>query len=451
MEPAIKTKKMRLGGLTCPNCQKKIEKALLGTAGVRSAEVSYSRGTAVVTYDADLISLEDISNIIEKLGYRTPAGNENPASSASRSCGLLLIIVSLYILLDDFGVLNFLAPPQLAGQTMDFAMLFVIGLVTSAHCLAMCGGINLSQCLPREGAERERSPFSALRPAFLYNLGRVVSYTAVGFFAGGLGGAVTFSPAAQGVLKLVAGAFMVIMGLNMLGIFPWLRLINPRMPKILAPLAESWGRRGRGPLIIGLLNGFMPCGPLQAMQIYALSTGDPLKGAGAMFLFSLGTVPLMFGLGAFISMAGRKFTGQVMTAGAVLVAVLGLSLFTQGWSLAGFSPAGMPAARSGARGAWGVSVESGIQVVKSTLSPRSYPALTVQVGMPVKLVIDAPPGSINGCNNRIFINEYGIEHSFAPGANIIEFTPTRTGRFRYACWMGMIRGVITVVDDLDNN
>ena len=67
--------------------------------------------------------------------------------------------------------------------------------------------------------------------------------------------------------------------------------------------------------------------------------------------------------------------------------------------------------------------------------------------MPVKWIIDAPKGSINGCNYKIYINEYGIEYQFKSGENIIEFTPTNAGTFRYSCWMGMIRGTITVIED----
>jgi hypothetical protein len=136
-------------------------------------------------------------------------------------------------------------------------------------------------------------------------------------------------------LKLVAGVFMVIMGINMLGIFPWLRRLNPRMPKFIAARIGMEKARSNSPLIVGLLNGLMPCGPLQAMQIYALSTGNPFAGALSMFLFSLGTVPLMFGLGALSSVLGRRFTQKVMTVGAVLVVVLGLSMFSQGWTLSG--------------------------------------------------------------------------------------------------------------------
>ena len=91
-----------------------------------------------------------------------------------------------------------------------------------------------------------------------------------------------------------------------------------------------------------------------------------------------------------------------------------------------------------------VKVENGVQVVSSTLEPGRYPAITVSAGTPVKWVINAPEGSVNGCNNRMIVSEYGIEHTFKTGENVIEFTPTKTGKFKYSCWMGMIRGTITV-------
>ena len=221
------------------------------------------------------------------MGYQVITGGRPQEPNAGRVVGLLIIIAALYLLMEQLGILNLLAPSRLAEANMEYGMLFVIGLVTSVHCVAMCAGINLSQCIPKGEAQEAESRFAALRPAFLYNLGRVISYTAVGFVVGALGSAITFSEAAQGALKLIAGVFMVIMGINMLGIFPWLRRLTPRMPKRIARKVDSEKSRNSSPLIVGLLNGFMPCGPLQAMQIYALSTGNPFAGALSMLLFSL--------------------------------------------------------------------------------------------------------------------------------------------------------------------
>ncbi|MDR0819118.1 MAG: sulfite exporter TauE/SafE family protein, partial [Oscillospiraceae bacterium] len=293
-ESGLRTRKLRIGGMTCVNCQNKIEKKLRKTSGVLKAEVSYSAGNAVVTYNPDVVSLESITAVIEKLDYKVLTGAELPVPSASRAVGILVIIVVLFLALQQFGILNLLVPGQLADASMGYGMLFVIGLLTSAHCVAMCGGINLSQCIPDGG---ENGGAAVLVPTALYNVGRVISYTAVGFVVGALGSVITFSTAFQGALKLIGGVFMVIMGINMLGIFPWLRKLNPRMPKVFARRIDREKSNSKRPLVVGLLNGLMPCGPLQAMQIYALSTGSAFAGALSMLLFSLGTVPLMFGLG----------------------------------------------------------------------------------------------------------------------------------------------------------
>jgi sulfite exporter TauE/SafE len=294
-----------------------------------------------------------------------------------------------------------------------------------------------------------------LFPSILYNAGRVVSYTIVGTIVGALGSVLTVSGRFQGVVQLAAGVFMVIMGINMLGIFPALRRFNLRMPKIFAKKIDEQKTANKNPLIIGLLNGFMPCGPLQAMQLYALSTGSPIRGGISMLLFSLGTVPLMFGIGALSSVLSKKFTARVMKIGAILVTVLGLTMFSNGWSLGGLpnpvdsltafiNPASSASANVGG-GAFESVISGGVQVVNSTLSSGRYPAITVQQGIPVRWTINAPQGSINGCNNRMIVREYGIEHRFQTGDNVIEFMPERTGKFSYSCWMGMIRSSITVV------
>ncbi len=447
MESGKKTAKLRIGGMTCVSCQNKIEKNLKNTVGIKNAEVSYSKGTAVVTYDSDIITLKDIGSILNKLDYQVLTGKEQ-RESTGRIAGIVIIIVALYMILRQFGILQLFSSFQLAEAGMGYGMLFIIGLVTSVHCVAMCGGINLTQCIPQTVKTASGSRFASLRPSFLYNLGRVISYTAVGGIVGALGSVISFSDGMRGIVQVIAGIFMVIMGVNMLGIFPGLRKLNPRMPKFIAHKISVQKAGSNSPLYVGLLNGLMPCGPLQAMQIYALSTSSPIKGALSMLIFSLGTVPLMFALGALTSVLSKKFTTKVMTVGAVLVVVLGASMFSNGWSLSGFSlpslnPSNDTSSQSGGAQA---RMENGVQIVNSTLSSGGYPAITVQAGTPVKWVIDAPQGSINGCNNRLFIQEYGVEYQFKTGENLIEFTPDQTGTFQYSCWMGMIRSSITVVE-----
>lgn len=243
---------------------------------------------------------------------------------------------------------------------------------------------------------------------------------------------------------------MIIMGLNMLNLFPWLHRLNLRMPWILA--SRIYDQKGsNGPFYVGLLNGLMPCGPLQAMQLYALSTGSSFKGALSMLLFSLGTVPLMFGLGALSSSLSKRFTGKMMSVSATLVVILGVIMFSNGMNLSGiavplpFVSAGGSAADSNA-----AVIQDGVQTVTTTLSSGSYEPIILQKGLSVRWIIRAEKDNINGCNNEIVIAELNRQKKLEPGENIIEFTPDETGTFTYSCWMGMIRSTITVVDELEN-
>jgi len=440
--------------MTCVSCQNRIEKKLKNTAGIIKAEISYNAGIADITFDSEIISLNKITVIIEKMDYQVVQNYVNRKIDMRKIICMLALIVFLYLLLEQFGILNLLVPGQLADSKMGYGMLLAIGFITSFHCIAMCGGINLSQCIPREASQtHDQSRFYTLRPALLYNLGRVASYTVTGFLLGLvgflLGGGTSYgiSTMLQGILKLIAGTFMVIMGINMLDLFPGLRKFYPRMPKFLTAKINAQKAKSNRPLIVGLLNGLMPCGPLQSMQLVALASGSPISGMLSMLLFSLGTVPLMLGLGAVVSLLGQKFTKKVMNIGAILVIVLGLAMFSQGRSLSGLFAFTSQSNSSQSNGSESnEQLTEGTQVVTSTLSLGEYPDITVQVGVPVKWVINAPDGSINGCNYRMLIQEYGIEYTLQEDENVIEFTPTEVGNVSYSCWMGMIRGNILVTD-----
>ncbi|MDR2134697.1 MAG: sulfite exporter TauE/SafE family protein, partial [Treponema sp.] len=234
VKACLKTVSLRVGGMTCISCQNRIEKKLKSTVGVEEAAVSFSAGTAAVTYNASVVTGREITEAVENLGYQVLDGK--PKIDAPRIAGTVVIILSLYVLLQGSGLSTLAGAFPLAEAGMGYGMLFVIGLITSVHCAAMCGGINLSQSIPAARPEGGRR-WEALRPGILYNGGRVISYTAVGIIVGALGQVLTVSGRFQGAVQLAAGVFMVIMGLNMLGIFQGsigtaLRRFNLRLPAI---------------------------------------------------------------------------------------------------------------------------------------------------------------------------------------------------------------------------
>ena len=461
-----------LRGMTCQLCVKRIEERLRRQPGVQAASVDFGKSQAEVTYDPGQTGPEALCQAIRSVGYGaslTPPGRELGALA-----GKLLALWALFYLVERFGLLNALVPSQLAEGNMGYGVLFLTGLMTSVHCVAMCGGIGLSQSLT--GVKKQKV---SLGPTLQYQLGRLLSYVGLGAILGGAGGLLAIgglSYGFQGAVKLLAGGAMLAMGLNMLNLLPPL----PRMqwlPKASRP-------KGLTPFQVGLLNGFMPCGPLQSMLLLALASGSAVRGALSMLCFCLGTLPLLLGFGSLAAWLGKRFTGVVLSGGAVLIAVFGLSMLGQGGSLTGlFSPnlllyfsAGLclclflrklpiPGAAKAA-GALaclallaGLSqiqpktgdvdqarMEGEVQVVNSSLASGSYPSIQVTAGIPVRWTIQADEDEINGCNNRMLSRDFDLDLTFRPGENTLTFTPDAPGTYSYSCWMGMIHGTITVTE-----
>ncbi len=450
---------LHVEGMTCTGCETRIENALGKMEGVIEVKADYNSSTVDVTFDRAKLGLSGMAQAIEKLGYKVTekssdsedraeasdsqqADNVKTRVKAGRMVGIGIIILASYLVINNTIGLSFI--PEI-NQSMGLGLLFMVGMLTSLHCVAMCGGINLSVCMQYK-TEEDGSKLAKLKPSLLYNLGRVISYTLLGGLVGALGSVVSFSGTAKGIVSVLSGLFMIIMGLNMLNIFPWLRNLNPRLPKFLGRKVHSNADK-KGPLIVGLLNGLMPCGPLQAMQLYALGTGSFLYGALSMFLFSLGTVPLMFGFGVVSSILSGKFTHRMMKISAVLVMILGMVMFNRGLNLSGLGF--VPSSASTGDGSI-ARIENGVQYVSTELEPGGYSPIVVQKGIPVKWTIKVEKGDLNGCNNPITIPQYNKQAKLAIGDNIIEFIPEKEGDIIYTCWMGMISSRIRVVSDINN-
>ncbi len=138
-----------------------------------------------------------------------------------------------------------------------------------------------------------------------------------------------------------------------------------------------------------------------------------------------------------------------MSVSAALVVILGVIMFSNGMNLSGITAPLPSVSASGSAANSNVAViQNGVQTVTTTLSTGSYEPIILGKGVPVRWIIQAEKGNINGCNNEIVIPEFDKQKELEPGDNVIEFTPDKIGTFTYSCWMGMIRSTITVVDEL---
>lgn len=461
-------------GMSCSSCEARIEKALLAIPGVSGAKASQRGGYVVFEceegFDPAELAKAAVA-AIEKAGYSV---RDRRDASTPVALGIGLVLAAAYILASSAGLFN--ALPKV-DASIGYGMLFVVGLLTSLHCVAMCGGISLSQSVAAPRSASSLGSLERLKPGLLYNGGRVISYTIIGGIVGALGSAFSFSPTAKGAIAGAAGLFMLYLGLKMLGLVPALPKLPRSLPGAIGSRLGGVRRAaaGRGPFAVGLLNGLMPCGPLQTMQLYALGTGSAIAGAFSMFVFSLGTVPLMLGFGIAASLLPKRALPVMVKASAVLVMFLGVVTFSRAASIAGIalpsigsggglalaaaapasgssSPPGgiVEAATVSSKKGAGIAakIEGGVQTVTTEFKDGYYVPFTVQAGVPLKWTIRVTEDELNGCNNPVTIPSYGIKKTLVAGDNLVEFTPKKTGTIVYTCWMGMISSRISVVADL---
>ena len=428
----MKTVELKIEGMFCANCENAIEKNLNKLDGVISTKASYSNEKAIIQFDENKVTQKDIEKTILNLGYKVISKKSDKTTIIC----ILIILLALYVIFDALGFLDIFNIFPSVDNTMSYGMIFIVGLLTSLHCIAMCGGINLTQSVSSSQKNE-----NGVKSNILYNLGRIISYTLIGGIVGAIGSVISLGGTFKGLIQIITGILMIIMGINMLGIFPAFRKINIRIPKKLS-LALNKAVKGKSSFYIGLVNGLMPCGPLQSMQLYALATGSFLKGAISMFLFSLGTVPLMLLFGIVTNKLNKKFTKSLLTISSIIIFFFGVNMLSNGLSLSGIS------LKFNLDSSSEISSKyiDDYQLVEITVDYGSYEDFTVQAKIPVKLIINVPEGKLNGCNNEIIISEYDIDIKLQTGENIVEFTPEETGTFNYSCWMGMITNYITVVE-----
>ena len=445
----ILTRKIKAEGMFCRSCEKMIRKQALKIDGVLDCEMDYSTQRGYVKYDSDKTNINEITKKIEEKDYICNVLDEIPPQKRQ----LKPIVLTLALVVILFGgyqmTQSVFVLPEL-GPGTSLILLFTVGLLTGFHCIGMCGGFMMSYT-SKNAMEKKTNMDLHLK----YGLAKLVSYTAMGALFGLIGTLIVFTPMIRGFAGVFAGMFLIIFGLNMLNVFPSLRKIHVPMPRSLYKFTSRHSA-SRNPLMIGLMNGLMiACGPLQAIYIYAAGTGSVLEGAMALFAFGLGTLPVMFGFGAFASHVSKTMTHNILKFSGVIVLVLGVVMLNRGLALTGigldFNTMFATVSASDAVTGNAIAMEDGYQVIRMEVNRYGWAPdkFVLKRGVPVKWIIDGK--EINGCNNAIQVPKLGLNFDIKPGLQTIEFTPTEEGTIPWSCWMGMIPGVFIVKDDVDIN
>ena len=210
-------------------------------------------------------------------------------------------------------------------MSLELGLIFILGLVSSLHCVQMCGPIVLAFSLPLSRPE-------ALRAQVHYNAGRILTYAALGALAGTLGGGIGLLGRLAGLAsgaRVFAGSAMIVAGILTIGLVPSNGLVtiqnrastkrfsrNSSARRLLAP---------KGKFTLGLTLGFLPCGLVYAALLKAVDSGSALAGALTMLAFGAGTAVALLTFGAassfvrFPRWSNRLAAVSMLLAGALLV------------------------------------------------------------------------------------------------------------------------------------
>jgi sulfite exporter TauE/SafE len=205
-----------------------------------------------------------------------------------------------------------------------------MGLAGSGHCGAMCGGIAGGIT----SSARAKWPTSVSLHG-----GRLLSYAAAGAVVGEFGALVGSIDRVREVLepmRAVAGALLVALGVSLaLGgrSFAWLDRIGGPLWRIVGPHAQRLSRPQTpfAALAFGTLWGLLPCGLVYGAVALAAVSGSPVRGAGTMLAFGMGTLPALLVIGSTASRVRLTVSRLPRIAAGLLIAASGLMNFAVGW------------------------------------------------------------------------------------------------------------------------
>lgn len=462
--------KLDIKGMHCRSCEILLEKNISKVEGVERAKANFLRGVVEIHYDRNRPDTEILRQVVENSGYRI--GKEDKKSFFSKNpkdymelVTVLLIFLLVYLLLHLFGVFNF--GFDLSGAPSLFTVLLVGLTAGVSTCMALVGGLVLGISARYAEIHPETTRSQKFKPHIFFNLGRLVSYALLGGLIGYVGSILRLSSLILGLLTIVIGVVMFFLGLKLVDIFPRLSGKGITLPKGISKMFglhnEIKEYSHRGSFITGALTFFLPCGFTQAMQLYAVSTGSFLQGALIMFLFALGTMPGLLGIGGLTSVIKGAFSRYFFKFSGLVVIFLALWNISSGYNLTGFTLSSLfsetiqdvnagyesnpriikePANNNNPQ----IKVEGGKQIVNMEQNRGGYEpnSFNVKKGLPVKWVVNSTDNYT--CASYLVVPSLGISKALQAGENIIEFTPTETGYIRFTCSMGMYSGVINVVD-----
>ena len=289
-----KTYTFHIDGMHCKACVFLTESELMDLPNVSKAKSNLTNHTIELTGDfgnqtEEAIATE-LTTLLEKHGYSVSVSGEKKTKNIVWSDFKVAIPIAvafaiLFVVLQKIGLVNLVGTGKVNHGTA-----FVIGIIASlSTCMAVVGGLllSMSATFAKEGDK--------VKPQLLFHGGRIISFFILGGVIGAIGSAFTLNITSTFILGLIIAIVMLILGINLLDVFPWAKKLQPSMPKFVSKHVRGVSKLNHTltPMLVGIATFFLPCGFTQSMQIYALTTGSFLKGGLTMLSFALGTLPVL--------------------------------------------------------------------------------------------------------------------------------------------------------------
>lgn len=205
----------------------------------------------------------------------------------------------------------------------------IFGVLGSFHCIGMCGPIAFMLPVDRQ------KPAKGFFQIVSYHLGRLFTYSLIGLLFGFLGkGFYLFGFQQQ--ISIIIGVLMIVTI-----IFPKIshrlslsKKISTIILKIKNALGKELKKKGNDTFFtIGFLNGFLPCGLVYMALLAAIATSNAFLGSLYMFLFGLGTIPLMTAFVYLGNFTKASFRNKIQKVIPILVIFIGVFFIVRGLGL----------------------------------------------------------------------------------------------------------------------
>ncbi len=345
--------------------------------------------------------------------------------------GIVLLIG--YSILSEFPIL-----PSFYS-TLTLPTVFLLGIVASvSSCMATAGTVFLSAI--------QRIKGDRIVPSIQFNIGRIVTYTVMGYILGLIGQTISVQYQTSVWITMFVSVAMIFVGLDMLGIFS-LSSIIPRF------IRRSFGekldkhlfeRSHKTMFILGAFTYWLPCGFTQTVQLFALGTADPIQSALVMGIFALGTAPALLSIGFTSSFTNTTwYPWFLKTIGVIVVLISAnyvantVQLYTDSYGAITNSAYSKQAGE--------VRVENGVQIVEMDVLNTGYTpnTFTLQKDVPVRWVVNGV--NVYGCQGFLNVPKLGIQQALKRGENIFEFIPNKSDTISFSCSTNAVQGIFHVI------